>query len=87
MARATRSGDGVAGASPLAISSTGTSTPGNHGAGSGQTAYVSTIPPSGSYRQLVECTTVAGSSAETPLSRRAASSGLSPNPGWVMACR
>ncbi|MGN9839851.1 hypothetical protein ACTMTI_17170 [Nonomuraea sp. H19] len=81
LAGATRSGDGAAGASPRAISSTGTSIAGSHGAGSGHTAYVRTILSSGSYRQLVECTTVSGSAAVTPLSRRAAASGLSPGPG------
>jgi hypothetical protein len=82
-----RSGDGVAGASPRAISSTDTSIAGSHGDGSGQTAYVSTIRPSGSYRQLVECSTVSGSATVIPLSRRAAASGLSPRRGSVMACR
>ncbi|WP_346110202.1 hypothetical protein [Nonomuraea maheshkhaliensis] len=41
-------GDGVAGARPLAISSAGTSIAGSQGDGSGQTAYVRTISPSGS---------------------------------------
>jgi hypothetical protein len=87
LARWTRSGDGVAGASPRAISSTGTSTAASQGSGSGQIAYVSTILPPGSCRQLVECTTTPGSPAVTPASLRAAPSGLSPCSGWVMACR
>ncbi|MEV0313958.1 hypothetical protein [Nonomuraea fuscirosea] len=41
-------GDGIAGACPLVISSTGTSVAGSQGDGSGQTAYVRTISPSGS---------------------------------------